>query len=194
MLAIPDCTPEQFQLFLLWLHPEMDQAAEKHETIRAGLYRFFAQRNYHDCDHLVDVTIGRVIAKIETIHLHSNVTQSGYIRGYAQHVYLEALRHNKEEQLDPVNDQNKFSQPELLDPLTPEQDLSCHQQCLAKLKPEDIELLRKYYAPNRDRRESSRQKMAEEIGVTIDNLRVKVMRRREKLKTCVAGCQKKKNL
>ncbi len=179
MLAIPDFTLEQFQQFLLWLHPELDQAAQKHETIRGGLYRFFARRNYYDPDYLVDVTLSRVIAKIETIELRENVTQIGYIRGFAEHVYREALRHNKEEQLDPVADQNKFSQPESPDDSVQNQETSCLHECLAKLKPEDRELLQKYYAPNRDRRELSRQRMAEEMGLTIDNLRVKVMRRRE---------------
>ena len=191
MLAIPDFTPEQFYQFLLWLHPDSDQAAQKHETIRGGLYRFFAQRNYYDPDHLVDVTLSRVIAKIDSIELRENVTQTGYIRGFAENVYREALRHNKEEQLDPVSDQNKFSQPEPPDYSVQEQETSCLNECLAKLKPEDCELLQKYYAPNRDRRESSRQRMAEELGLTIDNLRVKIMRRREKLRTCISGCRRK---
>jgi RNA polymerase sigma factor (sigma-70 family) len=190
MLAIPDFTPEQFHQFLLWLHPDSDQAAQKHETIRGGLYRFFARRNYYDPDYLVDVTLSRVIAKIETIELHENVTQVGYIRGFAEHIYREALRHNKEDQLDPIADQNKFSQPESPDYSVQEQETSCLHECLAKLKPEDRELLQKYYAPNRDRRELSRQRMAEEMGLTIDNLRVKVMRRREKLRTCLSGCKK----
>ena len=191
MLAIPDFTPEQFQQFLLWLHPEMEQAAQRHETIRGGLYRFFAQRNYYDPDYLVDVTLCRVIAKIETMELRENVTQTGYIRGFAENVYREALRHNKEEQLDPDSDQNKFIQPESPDYSVQEQETSCLHECLAKLKLEDRELLQKYYAPNRDRKESSRQRMAEEMGLTIDNLRVKVMRRREKLRTCISGCRKK---
>lgn len=191
MLAIPDCTPEQFQQFLYWLHPDEEQAALRHETIRGGLYRFFAQRDYHDPDHLVDVTLGRVIAKIETLELRNNVTQTGFIRGYAENVYHEALRHNKEEQLDPIFDQNKYSQPEPPDYSIQDRDLSCLHECLDKLPPEDSRLLKKYFTPNRDRRQISRQRMAEEMGLTIDNLRVKVMRRREKLRTCITGCKKK---
>ncbi len=193
MLAIPDCTPEQFQKYLLWLHSDEDQAAQKHETIRGGLARFFAQKDYHDPDHLVDVTLGRVIAKIEIVELDENVTQARFIRGYAQNVYLEAHRQIKEEQLDPILDQNKFTQPTPPDDSEKENDLSCLDQCFNQMKPEDCTLLKKYFSVNRDQRDSHRLRLAVELGITSENLRVRVMRRSAKLRTCLVGCKKKKN-
>ncbi|HWC77001.1 MAG TPA: hypothetical protein VG778_06035, partial [Blastocatellia bacterium] len=66
----------------------------------------------------------------------------------------------------------------------------CLKQCLGDLSPENRELILQYYQGDKSDKINNRKKIAEKLGTPLNTLRMRALRLRERLQTCVGECVK----
>ncbi|MGH9584161.1 MAG: hypothetical protein ACRD4O_14630 [Bryobacteraceae bacterium] len=67
--------------------------------------------------------------------------------------------------------------------------LTCLADCLAGLPEADRSLIVRYYSAEPSKLIGERRKLAEELGITIENLRTRTLRIRKALESCVTRCR-----
>lgn len=189
MESLHGLTPEAFEALLRQLSPDRERAGELYETIRHKLVRLFEWRGCVAPEDLADVTFNRVARRLaEGVELRSN-DPYGYFCGVAHLVYKEVLRKAaREHRALTAGD---------WPPLAAEEDapsdarLECLRRCLAELPPDQRDLVLRYHQGNSDQGESNirnRQQLAQEVGIQLNALRIRVHRVRRKLESCVQAC------
>ena len=69
-----------------------------------------------------------------------------------------------------------------------EQTYLCLDRCLTKLAPHAREIIQQYYAADKSARISLRKRIAARFGLSNSNLRLRALRIRAKLQTCIEQC------
>jgi len=64
----------------------------------------------------------------------------------------------------------------------------CLDRCLDKLAPYSRQLIEKYYTENKQAKIDLRRRIARELGIKSTTLRLRALRIREKLQTCIEHC------
>ena len=169
----------QFETLLSWLSEDREKAGGKYEEIRESLVRFFDLKGCSDSQTLADETINRLIAKIHTLELNTNVKPITIFFGFAKNVYLENLR-TKENQLDP-DFNNFFDKPKdesnnYLDYL---------RECLENRPVAEREFILNFYAKDKREKIEQRRKLAEKLEIAVGTMNVRVHRIRLSLQKCI---------
>jgi DNA-directed RNA polymerase specialized sigma24 family protein len=174
-----EITQEGFSSFLEWLSPDSERAGEEYERLRFRLCRFFSLRHCNFADELADETINRVILKSSTQEIENKLA---YCYGIAKNVFRESLR--KERTLLDIDDL------EIAVNASPQQSFSseCLDKCLEKLSSESRTLLLDYFSETRQRKIDLHQRISKSLRMTQTALRMRIMRSKQKLKTCVQEC------
>ena len=178
-------TQEGFGVLLQWLSPDKDKAGDIYEGIRTGLIKLFLIRGCTNPELLADETINRVISKLPTIMSAYRGNPVHYFYSIANRVYLESRsQRKKEEQLDAVSHQ-KFL---VVSPSLNETDIQLDYliDCLQQLSAEDRELIVQYFAVDKSAKFEHRRVMSEKKGLTLNSLRIKIVRLKKTLHSCVA--------
>ncbi len=174
-------TKEGFEALLAQLDPDdRDRAARLYEEIRRRLIRLFEWRGCEAPEDLADETINRVSRRIaEGVKLRSS-DPYGYFCGVAHLVYKEVLRQSSRQRraLESGGWPPPPPVPEADDPL-----LECLRRCLAKLAENERDLMLRYHQGEDNIR--NRQTLAQEMGIELNALRIRVHRVRRKLEGCV---------
>jgi DNA-directed RNA polymerase specialized sigma24 family protein len=174
-----EVTPENFSRFLEWLSPDRDSAGEEYERLRFRLCTFFSHRQCSFADELADETINRVILKSSEEKIESKIA---YCYGVARNVYRESLRKDRTHlDIDEVTIAAKAPE---------EQSFSseCLDKCLEQLSPETRNLLLDYFSEARLRKIELHRRISESLKMSQTALRMRVMRSKQKLKSCVQEC------
>ena len=173
---------DDFDTFLSWLDPDRERAATKYEDIRRRLVRFFTCRGCGvDSESSADDTIERVTRKIQTLADTFEGEPVHYFFGVARNVYREWLDEQiKFTALRPPPAGDSSEQKERLD--------QCLQQCLKNHPEADQSLILDYYTGERQTKIANRRKMAEQLGVAPNALRIRAHRIRTELRYCVERC------
>lgn len=184
-------TKEAFANFLGCLDPNPERAGEKYEALREALVKFLDWRGALFPDELVDETFNRVARKLDEGETIRDVPT--YCHGVARLVFLQSLEHpgNKRvelEDLPPI----AIPEPE------PEPDLNdarrkCLNRCLSQLPAENRELITAYYRKEKRQKIDHRVLLAEKLGITLNALRSRAQRIRDKLERCIMRCGKDHN-
>jgi DNA-directed RNA polymerase specialized sigma24 family protein len=174
-----EVTREKFASFLEWLSPDRDSAGEEYERLRFRLCTFFSQRRCSFADELADETINRVILKSSEEKIENKLA---YCYGVAKNVFRESLRKERTH-LDVDDITIAAKEPE-------EHSFSneCLDKCLAQLSPESRKLLLEYFSEAKQAKIELHRRISESLHLTQTALRMKVMRTKQKLKTCVQEC------
>jgi DNA-directed RNA polymerase specialized sigma24 family protein len=176
--AIKEVTQEKFEAFLHWLSPEKDKAGEEYERLRFRLTTFFAARNCRFPEDLADETINRVIIKSNELTIENKLA---FCYGTAKNVFLESLRKEKNHiNIDDIEIAAKPVEPQFAD--------KCLEKCLGKLSTENRTLIIDYFSESKSAKITLREKISETLGITQTNLRMKVVRIKQKLKKCLIEC------
>lgn len=176
-------TQETFEGLLTWLDPNREVAAQKYEAIRIGLVRIFISKGFSDAEDLADQVINRVANRLQDIRSNYVGEPANYFRGVARNVMHEAWR-RKEITTDIF--------PEDLSQISSTSDeYECLLNCLKLLPSEKRDLVLDFYVCNNRDKIAHRKRIAEELGITQSNLRVRVHRIRNTLEKCVLQCIKK---
>lgn len=174
-----EITQERFASFLEWLTPDSERAGEEYERLRFRLCRFFSLRHCNFADELADETINRVILKICAENIENKFA---YCYGVAKNVYRESLRKERSHlDIDEVTvavntpEQRSFSS-------------ECLDKCLERLPSDSRDLLLEYFSETQQKKIDLHQRISESLKMTQTALRMRVMRCKQKLKTCVQEC------
>ena len=181
-------TQDEFDKFLNWLDPDREQAIAKYEVVRARLTRYFVCRGCGvDSEQLSDETIARVtktIAKIADTYVGERLP---YFLGFARNVYLDWRKIPKPVPMPPEPPQPPDSDnyKEVLD--------RCLQRCLKELTEENRDLILRYYKGERHAKIVQRKKLADELGIVPNALRIRAHRIRTDLRRCLEECVEEEN-
>lgn len=173
-------TPEAFDKLLTWLNPDREEAAKKYQKIHSRLISIFATHGCVDPESLADDTIDRVIAKIDWLMANYVGEPTRYFCGVARNVLKEDLRKRLPPDV-PVTDQNEVDEQE-------QEKYNCFDQCMSELPALQQSLVLNYYENTGQAKIRHRQKLAEEYGISMSALRLRVFHLRAQLSKCLNTC------
>jgi len=177
--AEKEITREKFSRFLEWLSPDLDRAVEEYERLRFRLRTFFLHRRCGYADELADETINRVILKNPAEIVENKIA---YFYGVARNVYRESLR--KERPQVDIDEVNIAAPP----PAEPSFSQECLDKCLAELSAENRTLVLDYFSEARQAKIELHRRISATLKTSQTALRMKVMRIKKSLKSCVQEC------
>ena len=172
----------KFDLLLKWLDKDRKSAAEKYESIRLRLTKIFYARGCHLAEELTDETIERVTRKVPNIAETYEGDPAIYFYAVAKNVFREWTRKPKEEELSDksiLKESNK-AEAEIRD--------RCLTKCMDTISSKQKDFIVDYYKRDKKDKIEFRKKMAEELEITKEALRVRAFRVRGILQKCVIKC------
>jgi RNA polymerase sigma factor (sigma-70 family) len=186
--AIPT---ESFEEILAWLDPDRDVAATLYLHLREDLANIFKWRGCSDPEGLTDEVFDRVAKKVHEVR----PTYEGNPR-----LYFSAVANNLvKETLKKTRTQVSLEDVDLPDAKTTESKEEeaadteeCLQSCLQKLNAENRKLILGYYAKEKQAKIDYRSELAQQLGISVETLRVKVYRIRVSLQQCIECCLERK--
>jgi DNA-directed RNA polymerase specialized sigma24 family protein len=169
------------------LDPDRARAGEKYETLRLGLIRFFEWRGASLPVEHTDETLDRVAQKL----LHGEEIRDihAFAIGVARFVYLEVVKQQAAQQTalrkwTAPPPQGADEPPTVPD----ERSMACARRCLKTLPGAQARLLLDYYRDDKAAKIANRQRLAEQQGVSLNTLRMRMCRIRAQLEECVGDC------
>lgn len=175
-----DPTPEEFEKFLAWLDPGLDDAARKFERIRTRLVQIFISRGCIDAEMLTDEVLNRVCVRIDEVRIKYPDPLRCCV-GFVDNVHREYLREQR-------NQDNAVCPPSSRPPEELELEDRCLNECLDTLVQSDRELMERYFHGEKRVRISGRQKLAAERMLTSNALRIQAFKLRKKFILCFNAC------
>ncbi|MEM7480693.1 MAG: hypothetical protein AAF481_05940 [Acidobacteriota bacterium] len=175
-------THEAFDHLLDFLGPDRAAAGKAYEDIRGRLVRLFQWRGSRDPEELADETINRVAVKIASgVEIRSE-DPFRYFCGVAHLVFKEILRRQKRDRevMEDIRHEPLPPDPEEDDPR-----LADLRSCLEKLGSDQHQLILEYHRGEKGERIRRRRRIAEELGIPINALRIRVHRLRQRVERCV---------
>jgi len=169
---------EAFDALLDWLDSDREQAGIKYEQIRSRLIKIFTGRGCVDPEDLADETINRVTRKLNEIQDEFTGDPARYFFGVANKVYMEYLRRKTPQPPPPTPP----------DPGRAELEHRCLERCIARLSSDDRNLFVRDYGTKGQTQANRRKALADELGISLNALRIRVYRIRTALKECVEKC------
>lgn len=177
-------TQDAFDKLLIAFGGDRESAGQKYLEIRSNLTRFFEWRGCSFPEDHADETINRMakrVAEGEKILNHS-----GYAMGVARLLLLEI---NKGRQREQAALAEIGTMPEVY---VPEDDgesrLVCLRSCLETLSADNRELILQYYQGEKGEKIQNRKKLLDRLGIPVNTLRMRALRLREKLQSCMEDC------
>ena len=171
-------TRESFDTLLDWLDPDREQAGRKYEAIRTRLIKILACRGCYEPEDLADETINRVTNKLKEIAETYSGEPAPYFYGVANKVHLEYLRRKPPPPLPARHDDSEEI----------EQEYWCLDRCVGDLTPDNRELVLQYYQEDKQAKIDCRKRLAEQLGIALNALRIRAHRIRQTLQDCVKEC------
>ena len=177
-------TQEAFDKLLVALGGDRESAAQKYLEIRSNLVRFFEWRGCSFPEDHADETINRIakrVAEGEEI-----LNYSGYSLGVARLLLLEINKGRQREQLALAEIGQASEVYEEED--DGERRLVCLRSCLQTLTTDNRDLILEYYQGEKGEKIQNRKKLMDRLGIPVNTLRMRALRVREKLQSCVEEC------
>lgn len=170
---------EDFDRLLNWLDPDPERAGTLYERIRWRLIAILASRGCAVAEELADDIIDRVARRVIDIQQNYVGDKAIYFLGVMNNVHHEYLKRPAAPPplmavVDDVDEQ--------------ETTHLCLDRCLDKLSPHSRQLIEQYYAANKSAKIDLRKRIAAEFGISLNNLRLRALRIREKLQVCIEQC------
>lgn len=176
-----------FEEILAWLDPDREVAAKMYVQLRHDLTKIFTFRGCSDPEGLTDEVFDRVARKVDEVRPTYVGDPRPYFRAVANNLVKEDLKK--------ARTQVSLEDPESREPTTSESDEiqaeemeECLHSCLRKLSDENRELIMGYYAKEKQAKIDHRTELAQQFGISVENLRVKVYRIRVSLQGCIERC------
>jgi hypothetical protein len=132
-------------------------------------------------EELADQTIDRVASKLPEIRTGYVGDPIHYFCGVANNIFRESLRRERAPAIRPPTHTAHEEDYEL--------DYGCLEQYINKLSETDRGLVRAYYQHSRRAKIDHRKKLAEEMGIASNALRIRMCRIRSGFVACVERCR-----
>ena len=185
--AIP---PEALEEILAWLNPDREVAATMYVQLHHDLAKLFTYKGFPDPEALTDDVFDRVAEKVHSVRPTYKGDPRFYFRAVANNVVRENLKKAKTqlslEGVDPPEQRTTEAEE------TTEEREECLHSCLRKLSAKDRKLIVGYYAKEKQAKIDYRNELAQQLGMSVQTLRVKVYRLRGSLLECIERCLERK--
>ena len=180
--------PGDLSTLVAWLDGNGPGAAagESYVTMHARLTSYFARKGCRAPEELADETLSRVVRRLHEEAAEIDVPPAQYCYIVARFVFLEHLRSPDHRLVALVRDVPE--RPDAVDGEGGERLLTCLDDCLGRVDPEDRTLILEYYSGARSDRIGIRRELAARLGLTANAMGIRACRLRERLRTCVRGC------
>ena len=169
---------EDLDQLLRWLDPEPERAGLIYEKIRWRLVAILASRGCTSPEELADETIDRVARKVPDIEGSYVGDKAIYFLGVMNNVHHEYLKQPSLPRL-PEPDHSSESKEEIH---------RCLDNCLDKLTRRSRRMIEQYYAEDKRAKIDLRKRIAAELGIGLSTLRLRALRIRDKLQSCIEQC------
>lgn len=173
-----DPTREELEKLLAWFDSDRENAAVKFQSTNARLIRVFASRGCVDADSLADEVMNRVAVRIDTV-ITKYPDAVRCCLAFIDNVYHEWYR-------DQSTKANAKPPPSPRPSEVLEREDECLKQCLGTVTRPDQDLFERYFQS--EKRIESRKKLASELTLTANALRIRAHKIRKKLHQCLAEC------
>lgn len=171
-----------FERLLSALASDRVAAGAEYERLRFRLIKFFSWEGAADPEDLADETLTRAALKLEEGEPIRSI--GSYVSAIARFVLNEASRQAMREERRLVDLQ--WTAPE--NNRQSERSAACLDRCLECLPERSRSLILRYYQDQGATRIRDRQRLASEFGVSLNSLRNRALRIREKLEQCLSDC------
>jgi len=175
-----DPTPDEFEKLLLWLDSDRDEAGQKLKLIHTRLTRIFVSRGCVEAEMLADEVINRVAVRIEKVR-QAYPDALLCCLAFVDNVYREYIRERKK-----ITDAVPPPPPRPAEEL--EKEDNCLRECMAELTPRERDLLLRYFGGDKNARIANRKKLAKELGLSPNALRLQAHRLRKRVRLCLQKC------
>jgi DNA-directed RNA polymerase specialized sigma24 family protein len=175
---LKDLQQTDFDRLLSWLDADPEHAGELYEKIRWRLIAILASRGCRVPEELADETIDRVARRLNDIQATYVGDKSLYFLGVMNNVHHEYLKRPRLTELATTP----------ADAMVREQTYVCLDKCIEKLTPHAREIIEQYYAADKRAKINLRKRIAAALGISNSNLRLRALRIRAKLQTCIEHC------
>lgn len=173
-----DPTPEEFEKLLAWLDSDPEEAGSKLNLIHSRVIRIFVSRGCIDAESLADEVSNRVAVRIDMV-IKNYIDPLRCFLGFVDNVYREHLRDEKRPIVEPPR-QRRSEQLE--------RENQCLEECLKNLTKPERNLFERYFQGEKRVRINGRRKLAEELGITPNALRIQAHHKRRKVLECLQTC------
>jgi DNA-directed RNA polymerase specialized sigma24 family protein len=173
---------EAFDNLLVRLEPNLATREGRFEVLLVKLQKFFAWRRCEDLDDLASETLYRLYRDAgDLTGRQAGEPRNPYslVYGIATNVFKEYLRKRRRQAETLSLKYEALSQ-------DADRAEDCRRECLRKLLPDDLRILTSYYVP-----EVSKQVAAQEMGVSLNALRLMIQRIKRGLRACQEECLKR---
>ncbi len=174
----PRLNQDTFDQLLSFLDPDREEAGRRYVEIRHKLIYIFTCRGCSTPEDLADITMDRVADKTPAIADSYVGDKNLYFYGVARKVFLESVRKKP----------NRPPPPESVNTEEDELMLECLEECIKKLTARNRRLILEYYKDDRGAKIDRRRKLADQLGIALNALRIRAHRIRMNLQSCVADC------
>lgn len=173
-------TEEEFKKLLLWLNPDPNHDGTDFTLIQSRLARIFTSRGCADSENLAVEVLNRVAVRIDTLVPKYSDPLKCCI-GFVDNVCHE---HFREIQIRVAAIPPPAPRPaeEL------EREDVCLTECLEELGEGDRDIVIRYFEGEKSARIAGRKKLAEELHLTANALRIQAHRHRQRLRQCLQLC------
>jgi DNA-directed RNA polymerase specialized sigma24 family protein len=179
-----------FLMLLVALDTDEIIAADKYELLRTKIRNLLKWRGCieSDADDLADKTLDRVAAKIAGGEKIDNI--GAYTGTVARFIWLEHQRKKRE---DAVGDEipEVAVPPEVSIEEAEDERIECLRECMRSTipKPDDQRLITGYYdTDSNEKNKDARKRLAESLGMSVNTMKVRACRLRDKLERCINDC------
>jgi RNA polymerase sigma factor (sigma-70 family) len=162
---------EAFDALLDALNPDREAASREYEALRRRLIDLFAWERFTAAEQLADETLNRLARRLAAGEPIESPRK--FAHGIARMVMLEASREEQKRSAALREFQMTGGASE-----STQESVDALEDCLRQLPAEQRRIIEAYYSGDRDR-------LAESLGVSMNALRNRTMRIREKLFDCV---------
>lgn len=178
-------TAAAFDNFLKLLSSDRDEAARSYEILRTKLLRFFDWRGCDSSDLCTDETLDRAMRKLDEGEVLFNV--NGYIHKIASLVYLE-WRKEKSRTVMLEDDHSESLGVAPIEFVEDDPRVACFDRCLQELSQDQRNLILNYYQDQGRAKIELRQRLAAQLNVPLNALRIRAHRIRKALEQCIQAC------
>jgi len=179
-------TSQSFEKLLAAFDSDRDKAGKLYENVRVRLARYFERSGISDVDRYVDITLDRVMRRLDEGEPVANIM--AFIYAVASYVRMEAWNEQKQWREAEVEIKKHTAQKQREEPGGESPRQLCLDKCLNDLPIETRILILNYYSAERNARIRLRRQMAKGLGIEMNALRIRAHRIRLSLETCVRKC------
>ena len=156
-------------------------AGAGYERMRRKLVDFFRWKGCTDAEELADATFDRVAKKLAAGEAVQTDEPARYVIGVARLIYLESVKKDVRRKRALADGLPEPDAGEGDD----ERRIAALEDCLGAVGERARQTLLLYHLGRGQGRIDARQKLAEEHGITLNTLRIRMHRLREQLADCV---------